>query len=189
VYLPPTQSGARLIALAVRIAGDPAAVVTQVRGIVQQMDPGVAVRQSITITAMIERTLADERFRALITAFFAIVAALLTAAGLYGVTADAVTRRMRELAIRMALGASEPSVVKLVVRSTLVLGCLGVSAGAVAALASTRTLQPFLFGISGLDVSTYVLVIAGVLLVTALAAWLPARRAARSQPALLLRAD
>jgi predicted permease len=189
VYLPPAQSGARLIGLAVRVAGDPATAVTQIRSIIQQMDPGVAVRQSVTITSQIERTLADERFRAIITAFFAIVAGLLTAAGLYGVTADAVTRRMRELAIRIALGASEQSVVQLVVRSTLALGCVGVLAGALAALASIRALQPFLFGITGTDVSTYALVMAGVLLVTLLAAWLPARSAALSQPAALLRSD
>jgi ABC-type antimicrobial peptide transport system permease subunit len=91
------------------------------------------------------------------------------------------------MAIRIALGATHESVMRLSVRATVVMGAAGALAGGLAALGATRALAPFLYGISAADPLTYGLVIGGALLIAAVAAWAPARRAARAQPAELLR--
>jgi predicted permease len=188
-YLPFEQTTRRLWAFVLQLEGESGPILQAVQDRIHSLDANVPVRRTGSVDNLIERTLSEQRFRALITAFFAVVAGLLVAAGLYGVTADAVTRRMREMAIRLALGASERSVVRLAVRSTLLLGLAGVSAGALVALLGTRPLRRFLFGITSTDLGSYSLVIASVLLVTAVAAWLPARRAARAEPAAILRAE
>jgi hypothetical protein len=189
LYLPAEQTERRGYALVLRVHGDPAAAVEAVRQQMREVDTRVAVGRVDVVADLIANTMAPQRFRTTITAFFAVVAMLLTAAGLYGVTADAATRRLREMAIRIALGATPQSVTQLAVRATVRIGLTGALAGGLLALAATRALVPFLHVIRTTDPLTYVTVITGSLMVSVLAAWIPARRAARIQPAELLRAQ
>ncbi len=188
-YLPAEQTRRAGFDIVLRVNGDPAAAIAAVRQRIHIVDPTVAIFRAEVVSTLIERTLAPQRFRTAITAFFAIIAALLTGAGLYGVASDAVMRRLREMAIRMALGASGTSVVRLMVRATTTVGLAGALAGVLGARLGARALRPFLYQVGPADPLSYLLVSAAALLLTMLAAWIPARRAARTQPAELLRSD
>jgi ABC-type antimicrobial peptide transport system permease subunit len=120
---------------------------------------------------------------------FGVLAAVLAAVGMYGVTSRAVSRRTREVGIRMALGASSRSVSGLIVTQTLSGVVLGVVTGIAAALAVTRLLTPFLYGVSASDPWTYVAILALLGVVSVAASWIPARRAGRVPPAAVLRSD
>jgi putative ABC transport system permease protein len=125
----------------------------------------------------------------LLIVVFGVLAAVLAAVGMYGVTSRAVSRRTREVGIRMALGASSRSVSGLIVAQTLAGVGLGVAGGIVAALAVTRFLSPFLYGVSATDPWTYAAILGLLAVVSVLASWLPARRAGRVPPATVLRSD
>ena len=142
-----------------------------------------------TMSDLIDRSFAEERYRTMLIVVFGVLAAVLAAVGMYGVTARAVSRRTREVGIRMALGASSRSVSGLIVAQTLAGVALGVAAGVVAALAVTRFLSPFLYGVSATDPWTYAAILALLALVSVAASWLPARRAGRVPPATVLRAE
>ena len=122
----------------------------------------------------------------LLTAF-AGVALLLAMIGIYGVTSYHVTQRTQEIGIRMALGAQMRDVVKLVLKSGMVLALLGIVAGFVGALALTRLLSSLLFGVKPTDITTFVLVSLCLLVTALLACYLPARRATKVDPLIALR--
>jgi len=109
--------------------------------------------------------------------------------GVYGVIAYAATRRTREIGIRMALGARAASVRRLFLRDGLTLAGIGIVLGVVASLALTRVMTALLFGVAPTDPLTYATASAGLAAVALLATWLPARRAARVDPAVVLRAE
>jgi len=114
---------------------------------------------------------------------------LLAAIGIYGVLSGSVSERMREIGVRSALGASRQSILTLVVRQGLGLTLIGVVLGLSAAALATRGIMSLMFGVSVLDPATYAGVVVLLLLVAALACWLPAWRAARVDPAITLRAE
>lgn len=176
-------------ALSVRTSGDPNALIESIRRRVQEIDNAVSVTDTRTMEDNLNRNLAQERFVALLGGFFGIVALLLAAIGLYGVMSQAVTRRTREIGIRMALGAQARRVLWLVLRDALVMVFIGAIVGAIAALALTRYTESMLFGIKAQDPAT--LVATGLLLltVTALAGFLPAHRATRVEPIRALREE
>ena len=120
---------------------------------------------------------------------FGVLAALLAAVGMYGVTSRAVSRRTREVGIRMALGASARSVSGLIVGQTLAGVTVGVGVGVGAAVLAGRLLAPFLFGVSATDPLTYATILGLLALVSVLASWIPARQAGRVAPATVLRAE
>lgn len=151
---------------------------------------GVHPDLSLTIRPLdefVDATLSQERLIAMLSGFFGVLALLLAALGLYGITAYAVTRRRAELGIRMALGASPPAVVRLVLSRTSRLVAGGLLVGGVLSWWASRFVASLLFGLEAADPST----IAGAMLVLALVAvvagWIPARRAARVDPAEALR--
>jgi putative ABC transport system permease protein len=129
----------------------------------------------------------EPRFHTVLLGCFAGVALLLTMVGLYGVMAYSVTRRTREIGVRIALGASRPMVLSMVLKRALVLLAAGLGLGIAASLAADRLLQSMLFGISSLD--PLVLGLSGLLVAVTglLAAYLPARRAAKVDPIEALR--
>ncbi len=135
------------------------------------------------------RSVADRRFAMLLVAGFAVVALVLAAVGVYGVISYTVVRRTREIGLRVALGAPRQSVARLVLAESLRPVLLGAALGALAGAALARLLGGMLYGVRPLDPAT--LAAAAVLLpaTAALASWLPARRAARIDPAVTLRAD
>ena len=131
----------------------------------------------------------SRRYLLLLLGTFAVAALLLAVIGVYGVIAYAVTQRTREIAIRLALGATGGEVVTMVLRGGLRLVGAGVVIGAVAALALSRTLASLLFGVSATDAWTYGLTALALVVVAVLASYLPARRATRFDPASTLRAE
>jgi putative ABC transport system permease protein len=173
----------------VRTTGDPSAIATQVRRIVAELAPPATSQNLQTMSTMVSRSFAEERYRALLVSLFGIVAAILAAVGIYGVTARAVSRRMRELAIRSALGASARSIVMTGMGSTAIGAAIGVGAGLLAARLSTHLLTPFLFGISATDGATYAAILALLGGVTLGASYLPTLRAVRADIAEVLRGD
>jgi ABC-type antimicrobial peptide transport system permease subunit len=120
---------------------------------------------------------------------FAGLALALAAVGIYGVVAYATAQRRRELGIRLALGAEPAGLIRLIVRQAMLPVGLGLLAGLGAALGASRLLRSLLYGVSPLDVGTYVGVAAFVAGVALVASWLPARRAARVDPLVALRAE
>jgi len=128
-----------------------------------------------------------ERMVAVLSGFFGGLALLLAAIGLYGVTSYAASRRRREIAVRMALGAEAPGVVRMVVASALGLTALGLLAGAALSLWGSRFVGSLLWGLEPRDVPTLAVAAATLAGTCLLASWLPARRAASVDPALVLR--
>ncbi len=188
-YLPlaqaPSVDGAG--ALLVRTAGDPIASAAAVRDIIRERDPALAVFALEPLDQTVSRSVAERRFAMLLVGLFAALALALGAIGVYGVLSYDVARRVREIGIRMALGAERGSVLRMIVGRAVVLTAIGVLAGGAGAFALTRTLSTLLFGVTPRDPSTFAAA-AGVLTIVALAAAaIPAWRAARVDPAAALR--
>jgi putative ABC transport system permease protein len=134
-------------------------------------------------------SLAQQRFSATLLGFFAVAALALAVLGLYGVISFGVARRAREIGVRLALGAAPTGVLAMVVREGLVLGLAGVVIGLAGAVALARVLSRLVFGVSATDpvtLAAVALLMAGVAVV---ASWLPARRAMKVDPAVMLRAE
>jgi ABC-type antimicrobial peptide transport system permease subunit len=138
---------------------------------------------------MTQNGVAEPRFRSLLFALFAGLAVCLAMAGVYGVVAYSVEQRAKEIGVRMAMGASGQSVLRMILRQGLVLGAAGVAIGLAGAAAATRLLESVLFQVQPLDVQVYVAVALLLGVVTLAAGFLPARRAARMDPMPLLKAD
>jgi len=154
-----------------------------------ELNSNVNVGTTETMDALLWQDLADERYRAILINMFAIAAVSLALIGLYGVISRFVTVRTRELSIRMALGAHPRDVVRFVLCQSLLLTSAGIAIGIGAAIASGRLFAALLFGVGVADVNTYVGITALLPAVATLAAYFPARRAARSDPMAALRAD
>ena len=172
-----------------RTNGDPARVAPMMRGALNRIDSKEAPESVATLDAVIDRSVAEPKFQARVLAAFSIIALVLAAVGVYGVLASSVLERRVEIGVRMALGADRTSVVRLVLRRTLLLTALGVALGLAGSFMLTGLLETLLFGVTPTDVPTFV-GSATVLVATALAAaLLPARRASSIDPVLALRAD
>ena len=171
----------------VRTVGDPTALIAAAREAVRATDPTIAVAHVATMSERRSEAVAAERFRAVVVALFAVLALLLATLGLYGVVADGVSRRTREIGIRMALGESAVRVRRRVLAGATVLCLTGVVAGVTVAFPVGALLRPFLLQRDtndGLVLGT----VSGLLCaVTLFAAYLPARRASRVDPMVALR--
>jgi predicted permease len=189
IYLPHTQRTRSSAHLVVRATGDPLARVAAVRRAVRDADPTLPVGDVRTMDRVVGDSVAPRRFTALLLSAFGLAALLVASVGLYGVVSCAVGQRERELGLRMALGARGTDVVRMVVREGVVLAAAGVALGAAGALALSRSLRGMLYGVQATDPATFAgvtLLLAGVAL---LASYGPARRAARVDPAVTLRAE
>ncbi len=191
VYITPEQSWFvdDVKSLVVRTRGDPASLAPQVRQAIWSVDKDQPVVRVATMSQLLNATAAQRRFSLIVFQAFALAGLILCATGLYGVLSGAVSERTRELGIRSALGAAPADILALVFRQGMTLSILGVAIGLVGALAASRTLANLLFGISRLDPLTYFGVIGLLLGVSAVACWVPARRAAQVDPSITLRAE
>jgi len=188
VYLSHRQSWTRpSITFALRTAGDPSNLIAAVRREVRAVGQDVPVTSVKTLAAQVDESLARERLVATLSGFFGLLALLLACLGLYGIMAYAVARRTHEIGIRLALGAQRGDVVWLVMRETLLLALIGVAIGLPAALATTRLISDFLFGLTATDPATISMATLLMIAVAALAGYLPARRASRVDPMVALR--
>jgi len=189
VYLPETQLTFSTLNLAIRTTGDPMAAAGAVRAAINGLDPDLPVTNVRTMDQLIEASTGQRRFAMLLLGLFSGIALLLASVGLYGVMSYTVTQRAPELGVRMALGAGARDVLRLVLGQGMRLALLGVGIGLLAALAVTRLLRSMLFGVSATDPLTYLGISLLLLGVTLVACWLPAHRATRVDPVVVLRAD
>jgi putative ABC transport system permease protein len=175
------------LAIVVRTQTDPAALAPTVRSAVAEIDPAQPIYDMETLDQLVAKSLSQRRFTLTLMLMFGVTALILSASGIYGVMAFAVTQRTQEIGIRMALGARAADVLRMVVRSGMLLALLGVVAGLIGAFALTRLMSTLLFGVSPTDLLTFGLVTAGLLMVALLACYIPARRATKVDPLIALR--
>jgi len=188
-FLPVLQRPENFTALILRVEGDPAAVAGAVRGALKDVDPGLPLLNPQTMQALIAQTSADRRLVMVLLAIFAGLAVVLASIGLYGVMAYTVGQRTGEIGIRVALGAGPGQVQRMVVMEGLRLAAGGILLGAIASLGLTRLLQSFLFDVQSSDPWIYAGISVLLCLVAFCACWIPARRAARIDPLVALRAE
>jgi predicted permease len=188
LYLPSEQQRFQNgVTVYVRAAGDPAHMFNALRPEVRSVDASVPMYDMRTLTDQLEISLLTERLLAALSSVFGCLATLLAALGLYGVMAFMVARRTREIGIRMALGAGQGTVVWMVLRETLTLAGVGVAIGLAGAYGVTRLIQTQLFGVEPTDLLTMAAAALGIAAVTALAGYIPARRATGIDPMSALR--
>ena len=190
VFLPMRQlAGEYLFAgcLLLRTAGDPGQVAGELRASLARIDGDIPILRMTTLSAAIDRSMAREVLISRLSTFFSLLALLLACIGLYGVMSYNVVRRANEIGIRTALGAESGAVLWMIFRETLVLLAAGIAIGIPVTLAATSFVQSQLFGLSASDPVTIALALATIVLVTVIAGFVPARRAAKTDPLLALR--
>jgi len=173
----------------VRTAGPPTGMASAMRGIVRDLDPRLPLYGVTTETDQIATSLRRERLFAELATLLGGVAVLLSAIGVYGLLAYGVARRTSEIGLRMALGAQRGRVQWMILRESLLLAGAGVVLGIPGALAGTRVLQSLLFGLASRDPATLTGAALAMFAFAALASYVPARRAARVDPLVALRAE
>ena len=175
--------------LCLRTTGNPTSMANVVRDEVRRLDPGVAIWAALPMTDYIQAVFMAQQVASSLLTLVGIVVLALAALGVYGVMAYVVGQRRHEFGIRMALGAKRQDVVRLVLRRGLLLACLGAALGLASTMVLTRLLASFLYGVSPFDaiILASVPVLLGV--ITMLACWLPALRAARAEPMEALRCE
>ncbi|HYC51870.1 MAG TPA: ABC transporter permease [Gemmatimonadaceae bacterium] len=179
----------RTMAVAVKTTGDPAAIIPAVQRVVRELDPSLPTFDARTMEGVVGQSMARLSFVMTILGAAAVVTLLLGAIGLYGVMAYLVTLRTRELGVRIALGAAPGKVATMMTRQGMILTAIGVASGLVLFVGLARFLQSFLYGVAATDAVTLAGATVVLGLIATLASWIPARRAARVDPAVSLRAE
>lgn len=187
LYAPLSQGGQYRSDFVVKTALPPADIDRAFREAVYAIDPLQAISLPATLDDLVDRALARPRFHAILLGAFALLAAVLAAAGVYGVLAHAVEQRTAEIGVRMALGAPERRVLVAVVGEGVALAATGSAIGLALSVAGSGVLASLLHGVSRLDPWSFAGAAAAILLLAATAAWRPARRASRIDPAVALR--
>ena len=183
------QRAVREMAVLVGTTADADVLGGSLRQVVASVDPQTPIDDIRTMQQRIVASAAQPRFTTLLLALFAGVALALGAVGIYGVIAYAVSQRVHEIGVRMALGAHAGDVLRMVVRQGATLAAIGVAIGVPAALATTRVMESLLYGVRTTDPATFVAIPGLLLLVAVVASWLPARRATRVDPMTALRTE
>ncbi len=188
MYLPYPQSPAGSVpSIVVRTNGDPASLSSALRQSVKAVDPLVPTYEVRTLADVVSEGTAERRLAVTLISVFAGLALLLAAIGIYGVMSYAVSQRTAEIGIRMALGAEREHILGMVLRHGALMATIGVGIGLVTALVVARLLTSMLFEVSATDPPTFSIVPVLLLLVAALACYVPARRATRVDPLVALR--
>jgi predicted permease len=188
IFAPPSETWRSFpMSLAVRTSTDPMSIVTAVTSAVHEVDAETPVTDVMTMNELISNTLTPQRSNMLLLAAFAALALVLTAVGIYSVLSYAVRRRVREIGIRMALGASHSDVMKMVVTDGLKPILLGVAIGLAAALGLGRVVSSLIYGVRPTDPLTFATVAVLLVAVGVLATAVPAYRATHVEPICTLR--
>jgi ABC-type antimicrobial peptide transport system permease subunit len=182
VYVPFQQRLTGDISFVIKSAVPPLSLVPPIRKAIRSVDPDQPLVEIQPAVAIISDSISLPRFRTLLMMGFGLTALLLAAVGLYGVMANIVSQRTKEFGVRMALGATRASVLRLVVREGLPLVGLGIVAGIAGALALSRILESMLFGVESRDPAVFAAVPLALAAVALAAMLIPARRAARLDP-------
>jgi putative ABC transport system permease protein len=187
IYIPFQQLPIREMTITVRAAGDPLSLVGAVRNQVRALDADQPVTNVRPMTEVISRSVWQPRLYAILFGVFAVVALVLSSVGIYGVMSYAVTQRTHEIGIRMALGARQSDVLRMVVGQGLILTLFGIALGLLGAFGVTRVMSSLLFGVTATDPVTFLSVSLLLGCVALLACYIPARRATRVDPMTALR--
>jgi predicted permease len=188
-FLPYPERPTGRMTLVVRTSGEPLAMTSAVRAQLRALDPQQPVYQVSSMDQLLSGMIAQRRFSMALLGTFAALALVLGIIGVYGVTSYLVAQRTREVGLRLALGAQPKQVVLMVVRQGLATAAVGMAVGLIAAFATTRLMGTLLYGVSPTDVATLLGVTVTLAVATALANYLPARRAARVDPLVALRSE
>ena len=172
-----------------KTAGDPLTLVEPIRRELNRLDPEVPLDEIETMEGYVSEALSDTKVVSGLLTIFSLVALFLSAIGLFGVISFSVINRLREIGIRMALGAAATDVVRMISVQGLALTVAGLALGLLSALGLTRLLASLLYGVEPVDATTYVAVAVFLSLVAFSATYLPARRATRVDPASILREE
>jgi predicted lysophospholipase L1 biosynthesis ABC-type transport system permease subunit len=192
VYKPMLDSvggGVRAMMMTVRTDGDPTILAEGIRSTIQTLDPTLPITQMRTMEDIVAESLSRTSFTMSMLVLAALVALFLGSVGIYGVLSYVATQRTAEMGVRLALGADSGKVRTLIVRQGMTLAAVGIALGLLGAAGLGGVMSSLLFGVSPLDPITLIAVSAAFLAVAGLACAIPAARAARTPPAIALRAD
>jgi putative ABC transport system permease protein len=187
LYSQSSQPWKRWMAVVIRSPQDPSALVRAAKAVVWSIDGDIPISKIQNMSDVVAASMEERRFNMLLLALFAGLALALAAVGVYGLTAYAVTQRTHEIGVRMALGADTRHVLALIVGEGFRLTLIGTAIGIAAAVGLTRLMSTMLFGVRPTDVATYVTVAGLLAMVSLVAGYLPARRAANVDPMVALR--
>jgi predicted permease len=180
---------ARAMDIVIRTAGDPLSFLEVVRREVWALNPRIPLANPRTMSSVLADSMARTSFTMVMLGSASVIALVLGMVGIYGVISYVVSQRTREIGVRMALGASGSNVRTMVVRQGIMLTGAGVGLGLLAALALSSVMQSLLFGVGNMDPLTYAAVAAVLTIVSIVASWIPAHRAAAVHPAVALRIE
>jgi putative ABC transport system permease protein len=189
IYRPFDQLPFPIVAFTIRTETDPASMIKTTEQVLWSVDPDLPVFKAVPMDLLANQSLAVRRASSALVSAFALLALLLASIGIYGVMAYAVTQRTQEIGVRMALGARRGDVLRLIMGFGLHLTMIGVLAGLIGSIISTRLLASLLFEVSAASPLAFFLPATLLVAVTVLAAYLPARRAASIDPMRALRAE
>jgi len=189
LYLPLYQNAAGDLTLIVKTARDPHALASAVRSELKSVDANISVLGTLTIDDHMRSAFFGERMTAQLVGVLGAIGLLLVSVGLYGVASYSMSRRTREIGVRLALGAERADIFRMVLREGLYLALTGVVVGLLAAFALTRLLSSALYGVKAADPFSFLFAAVLLLLVTLLACYFPARRATRVDPIIALRSE
>jgi putative ABC transport system permease protein len=186
-YWPHPQLAYSQMTLTVRASGDPLALAPSVERTIRTLDKDQPVSDVRTMSQWVAKSLAQARFSSMLLSLFAALALLLAAVGIYGVMSYAVSQRTSEIGIRLAIGADQRQILRMILGNGARLAGLGLAAGIAMALALSRTVTSLLYETTGTDPMTFAAVVVVLAAVAVLASYIPARRAARIPPVDALR--
>lgn len=189
VYLSYVQAPSRYAHLLIRTKGTPLNVLKAVQRQLRAVDPDLGVYDVLSMESVLDQAVASPRLNSILLWVFAVTALMLSAVGVYGVTSYVVTRRTREFAIRLAIGAPPSTIFRTVTRDGATVALVGVAIGVGGALLLARTLASLVFGVAATDRVTLIVSAGVVFAVAMLACWRPAWRATRVDPMTVLRAE
>jgi len=194
-YVPHAQwprsrgNATRAMTIVVRSDARPETLAAPIRDVIRRLDPNLPVAEVRTMTDVVDTAMSAPRFTSVLLTIFAAVALTLSAIGIYGVLSYVVSRRTREIGIRVAIGAGRAAVLRMVLGSGLSLAAAGIVTGLLLAAGTTRLLRGLLHGVTPADPATFAVVTFGLLAVAGLASALPAWRASRVDPVIALKSE
>jgi putative ABC transport system permease protein len=186
-YWPQPELVYPYMTLVIRTRDEATNIAPAARNVIRNLDPEQPVGEVSTMEGLLARSIARSRFNAVLLAVFSLVALVMAAVGIYGVMSYSVQQRTHEIGLRMALGAQQSDVLRLVVKQGIILGLIGVAAGLIAAFGLTRLIVSLLFEVPATDTRTFAAVAGGLFLITLVACYIPARRATKVDPLVALR--
>jgi putative ABC transport system permease protein len=189
IFLPNLQRPSLFTGLVIRTVSDPRTVIAAVREAIRRVDGEQGVLETSTMEQRVMDSVARPRLQTILLGAFGVLALMLACIGIYGILAHAVSQRQREIGVRLALGATQNTILGEILRAGLGLTALGVFIGLGAALALTHYLESLLYSVRPTDPVAFALAVATLLVVATGACYLPAHRAARMDPMAVLREE